>query len=179
MFVVAFFVGSFDFYRGQIAEISLLRSQIERLHADAKRASLFLGIHDRSAFFRHAPQQGQVAGIYFHLDVSVENKGARASVISKYHLRIEETGTDEDVRPRGFSGIQGLNFMWGLDTARTNLAPDGYIRVQPDSLAGPEILPFYIPITPEAECHALHCELSLEDTNGERASVQFELHEHR
>jgi hypothetical protein len=177
-FVVAFFVGSFDLYRNQLTEITQLRSDISRLHAESKKACLVLGIHGRSAFFRHAPDRGIVVGIYLHLDVSVENKGTRASVISKYHLTIREIGEEQEVRPRGFSSIQGPLFTWAVETARRNLALDGYIRVQPDSLAGPEILPFYVAAVPPADCHLLHGILRVSDTNDEHAELNFELSEH-
>jgi hypothetical protein len=176
-FVVAFFVGSFDLHRNQLAEITQLQSDISRLRAESKKACLVLGTHERSVFFRHAPDHKIVVGIYLHLDVSVENKGTRASVISKYHLTIREIGKEQVGRPRGFSGIQGLRCTWGIDTARKNLALDGYIRVQPDSLAGPEILPFYVETAPPADCHLLHCVLRVSDTNNEHAELSFELPE--
>jgi pyrimidine deaminase RibD-like protein len=143
---------------------------------DGKRADLVLAVYEGSAFLRHV-HDGKPVGTYLHINASVENKGNRASVVSRYHLRIEQIGTDEDVRPRGFSSIQGPKSIWALTTAQKNLAPGGFIRVQPESVAGPDILPFYVAAVPPEDCHILHCTLEITDSNGEQAICEFELNE--
>ena len=177
-FIAAWFMGSYDLYRTQEREIARLRGENEALHAESKGARLVLEIHEGSCFFRHAPDGKIAVGTYLHINTSVENKGGRASVVSKYLMRIEETGTDATLRPRGFPSIQGLSCQWAIETSRKNLAIDGYIRVSPDNLAGPDILPFYIDAVPPLDCHLLHCILTLVGTNGEEAEARFELREY-
>jgi hypothetical protein len=177
LFVAAFFMGSFDLFRKQNAEMRRLTSENMRLRGEAGKVVLVLTIHEGSEFLRHFVD-GRAVGTYLHLNASVENKGDRGCVISKYYLRIRETQTDGEVRPHGFSGIQGPKFQWGINTARKNLALDGFIRIPPHNLAGPDILPFHVDGVPPEDCHALHCELELTDTNGERAILTFQLNEY-
>jgi len=178
LFVAAIFMGAFDLYRKQKAEIQRLAAENVTLRDEQKRAVLVVGIHEGSAFLRHVADR-RIIGMYLHINTSVENKGGRASVVSKYHLRIEETGTDEDVRPRGFLSIQGPQFVWAIDTARKNLALTGFISIPPDNVAGPDILPFYVAGVPPEDCHLMHCTLEVTDSNDERATAAFELSEYR
>jgi pyrimidine deaminase RibD-like protein len=143
---------------------------------ERKRADLVVAVHEGSAFLRHF-LNGKPVGTYLHINASVENKGNRGSVVSRYHLRIEETGTNEDVRPNPSSAVQGPKSTWFANTLSKNLAPGGFIRVQPDNLAGPDILPFYVVAVPPEDCHVLHCTLEITDSNGEQAMCEFELHE--
>lgn len=175
-FVAAFFMGSFDLFRKQNAELRRLAAENMRLRGEARKAVLVLTIHKGSEFLCQVHDRKPV-GTYLHIKASVENKGNRASVVSKYHLRILETGTSEDVLPGGFSSIQGPKFIWAVNTLSKNLAPGGFIRVPPDNLAGPDILPFYVDAVPPEDCHVLHCTLEITDSNGEQAMSEFELHE--
>lgn len=175
--IAAWFMGSYDVYRSQDSEIRRLRSENQALIDKRNSVSLFLQTHDRSCFFRHAPDGKTAVGTYLHINATVENKGGHSAVISTYQLAIKETGTDTTLRPRGFSYIQGLSHAWGIDTTKKNLALDGYIRIPAYGLAGPDILPFYINEVPTPDCRVLHCTVTLVTTNGEETSSSFVLPE--
>jgi hypothetical protein len=173
--VIGVLVGAFDLYREQARKIEELAVDNQRLRQ--VKSDLHPEIHEGSQFLRHI-QDRQEVGLYIHLMASIENRGARPAVISRFSLDIAETGTAGDFRPRGFSGIQGPKFYWAIDSQKQNIAASGFVQVGAHNLAGPGPLPFYIPLVAPSDCRLLHCKLTVYDSRGESGSVSFELGEY-
>jgi len=166
--VIAWLVAPYRLYQRQ-------QAQIENLTATQFRprcANLKIIEERKSYFMRCSTPQAEVprheVGIYLELIVSVENKGDRASTITRYDLHIENVGDFSDVRPSPQTWIWGVRAQHPINAIGV---VGSYIEVAAERLASHQRIPFMLDFVPQADAGQLRCELTVWDTEGNSASA--------
>ena len=172
--IAAVWFASYDVYGQQQRQIETLQEERDR-----RRANLEVHPYPGSKYYVQVARENRerVLGLYIMLSMAVENKGARNSVINKYELELEETGKlYKGISPKPMTFILGRKAAHSLGQ-KTWLMSENLVRVAPESVLGPGILPFFVSDAVSAGCREIHCKLTLRDTEGNTVSVEFEIPE--
>jgi hypothetical protein len=156
-----------------------------RLRA-AERGSLVVTVEPRSNYILSpisSTPGSAVKGLFAVLDLVIEKKGAKPSVIREFRLRVD--GLQDCSTLMHSSTIQGRNCAYAID-ARDDLAPKELLNL-PGGGACRGRLVFYHAAVPgnanfveDPGSHrfpTIPCRLTVKDTDGIEGSAEFELRE--
>jgi diguanylate cyclase (GGDEF)-like protein len=115
--------------------------------------------------------------VYLEIDLKVENKGDRNSVINEFDVDIREIGEYKKVKPMVRSSVQTrgaqvmTRYFWPASIQR--ISSSGADFVVPPNEVVAVLLPFELPAPASQVFDILHCRVRLTDTN--KLSTEVEL----
>lgn len=174
--VVAFLLAPFRLYVSQQKRIATLEASVQ----PPRKANLVLKPEPGGFYIRMVDNRThrQVTGLYVEPHVTIENKGPRPATIEFYDLdfpEVPEFQILEKVRPNPVNEIQGLEATHMVGTGTEFVR--GYVEVGAERLVGPLRIQFIVPGL-LISSHPLKCNLTIRDTENNKASIALVLHQH-
>ena len=111
-------------------------------------------------------------GTYVEVDLTIENRGRRNSIVTRFDLNIAELGDFPDMMPQPRNYVQTRNINFAV--AQTFITRNDKLLVPANNFAQ-GLLPIYLEKAPADEIQDLHITLTIVDTDNMTASGEFVL----